>query len=146
MNFISGDGKIIAVDFDGTIVENNYPKIGKEMKFAFTVIAALQGKGHRLILWTVREGKLLADAVDYCKKNGVAFYAINENYEGERQKETYSRKLNADLFIDDRNIGGFIGWPEVWQMLYPNGDDFEHQLKNPAAHHNIKPKKPFWRL
>ena len=57
---------IIAVDFDGTIVEHRYPEIGREKPFAFDTLKMLQKEGHRLILWTVREDKLLEEAVDLC--------------------------------------------------------------------------------
>ena len=137
-NFIGENSKIIAVDFDGTIVEHKYPAIGKEMLFAFATLRELQKKGHRLILWTIRTGDLLQEAVDYCKKNGVEFYAVNANYPEEIIDQNTSRKLNADVFIDDRSVGGFVGWSEVWQMLHPEGGEFNHQLKNPEAHSNFK--------
>ena len=71
--FITVNSKVIAVDFDGTIVEHAYPKIGNEMLFAFATLKALQMKGHKLILWTFRDGQTLTEAVEYCKKNGVEF-------------------------------------------------------------------------
>ena len=117
--FINERSKIIAIDFDGTVVEHKYPEIGKEMLFAFSTLKALQQKGHKLILWTIRTGKLLDEAVAYCKQNGVEFYAVNKNYPEEVLDAETSRKLNVDIFIDDRNIGGFIGWSEVWQTLHP---------------------------
>lgn len=113
------NGKIIAVDFDGTIVEHDYPRIGREMMFAFSTLKALQGKGHRLILWTYRHGDLLNEAVNYCKGNGIEFYAVNENFPGEIHEGYHSRKLNADVFIDDRNVGGFLGWDIIWTTLHP---------------------------
>ncbi len=108
---------LIAVDFDGTIVENKYPKIGKEQLFAFSTLKKLQNAGHRLILWTVRNGKHLEEAIAYCEKNGITFYAINSTYPEEQFTEKISRKIVADIFIDDRNIGGFIGWGAVHQLL-----------------------------
>lgn len=111
-------GKIIAVDFDGTIVDDAYPKVGKAKMFAFETLKKLQKDGYRLNLWTYRSGKTLKDAVEFCKKNGLEFNAINNSFEGEEfEKETQSRKINADLFIDDRNIGGFPGWGEVYQII-----------------------------
>lgn len=136
--FLNADSKVIAVDFDGTIVEHKHPAIGKEMLFAFATLKALQQKGHKLLLWTIRTGPLLDEAVEFCKKNGVEFYAVNKNYPEEEMTERTARKLNADVFIDDRSIGGFIGWSEVWQMLHPEGGDFSHQLKNAEAHNNYK--------
>jgi hydroxymethylpyrimidine pyrophosphatase-like HAD family hydrolase len=110
------ESKIIAVDFDGTIVANKYPKIGKPLPFAFETLKMLQAKGHRLILWTVRTGSLLREAVDFCEKHGVEFYAVNEDYPGEGDK-IKNRKLNADLFIDDRNVGGMLQWGEIYQWI-----------------------------
>ena len=111
------DKLIIAVDFDGTIVEDAYPEIGEEKIFAFDTLKRLQNDGHRLILWTYRHGKRLQEAVDFCKQNGIEFYAVNKNYPNETLDDTIPRKLGADLFIDDRNIGGFVGWGEIYQIL-----------------------------
>ena len=66
---------IIAVDFDGTIVEHKYPEIGRELPFAIETLKKLQQERHRLILWSVREGKLLQEAVDFCRERGLEFYA-----------------------------------------------------------------------
>lgn len=110
----------IAVDFDGTIVEHDYPAIGKEKLFAFQTLRELQKQGALLILWTYRSGKELNEAVEYCKKNGVEFYAVNKNYPEEIFDETMmSRKIDADIYIDDKNIGGFMGWSGVWETLFP---------------------------
>ena len=108
---------LIAIDFDGTIVEDRYPDIGKPMMFAFETIQRLQSDGHRLILWTYRTGKPLQEAIDFCKKHGVEFYAINKNYPEEEFDPNTPRKLKADIFIDDRNIGGFPGWGQIYQSL-----------------------------
>jgi hypothetical protein len=115
----------IAIDFDGTIVEHEYPKIGKEKLFAFQTLKQLEKMGALLILWTFRTGKELDEAVEFCRKNGIEFYAVNSNYPEEILDESVSRKVNADIYIDDKNVGGFPGWSEVWQMLNP----FELQQK-----------------
>ena len=109
----------IAVDFDGTIVEHEYPKIGNEKLFAFQTLKELDKMGARLILWTFRAGTELDEAVEFCRRNGVEFYAVNKNYPEEVLDDTVSRKIDADIYIDDKNIGGFPGWSEVWQMLNP---------------------------
>jgi hydroxymethylpyrimidine pyrophosphatase-like HAD family hydrolase len=116
---------IIAIDFDGTIVEDAYPNIGKPMIFAFDTMKKLQDEGHRLILWTYRNGKKLREAVDFCRKNGIEFYAVNKNYPEEEFDEKISRKIHADLFIDDRNIGGFIGWTEIYKIIF----NYEPEVK-----------------
>lgn len=115
----------IAVDFDGTIVEHQYPEIGKERLFAFQTLKELEKRGVRLILWTFRTGTELDAAVEFCRKNGIEFYAVNKNYPEEVMDESVSRKIDADIYIDDKNIGGFPGWSEVWQIIFP----FEIQQK-----------------
>ena len=122
----------IAVDFDGTIVEHKYPEIGKEIMFAFQTLRAFQEQKHQLILWTYRSGKELDDAVEYCRRNGVEFYAINSSYPEEEFDEDYdSRKIDADLFIDDRNIGGLPSWGEIYQMINPHEvPSLEEEMKS----------------
>lgn len=143
---LNEEERTIAVDFDGTIVEHAYPEIGEEMLFAFATLRALRERGHRLILWTIREGELLEEAVAYCRENGVEFYAVNSSYPEEDLETADGRKIMADIFIDDRNLGGFPGWPKVWQMLHPDSGPFEHQLTDPDAHNNEGNKKdPFWK-
>lgn len=107
---------IIAVDFDGTIVEHKYPQIGKPIPFAFDTLKQLQNENHTLILWTVREGQLLDDAIRFCEKYGLYFYAHNANFP-EEDKALAPRKLKADLFIDDRNFGGLPDWHFIYQAI-----------------------------
>ena len=122
----------IAVDFDGTIVEHRYPEIGKEILFAFDTLKALQKQKHQLILWTYRSGKELDEAVEYCRQNGIEFYAINNSYPEEEFDEDYSsRKIEADIFIDDRNIGGLLSWGEIYQLINPQENpNLEDELKS----------------
>lgn len=109
--------KTIAVDFDGTIVEDAYPQVGKPQLFAFDTLKKLQERGHRLILWTYRNGRALDEAVAFCKENGIVFYAVNKSFPEETFDPSYSRKINADLFIDDRNFGGMVSWGKIYQDL-----------------------------
>jgi hypothetical protein len=109
----------IAVDFDGTIVDHEYPEIGKEKLFAFQTLKELEKRGARLILWTFRTGKELDEAVEFCRKNGIEFYAVNKNYPEEIFDNNVSRKIDADIYIDDKNVGGFPGWSGIWQILFP---------------------------
>lgn len=109
----------IAVDFDGTIVEHLYPKIGKEIPFAIETLKLLLKEHHRLILWTVREGKLLEDAVLWCRERGIEFYAVNKDYPEENATHRgTSRKIKADLFIDDRNLGGLPDWGTIYNAIH----------------------------
>ncbi len=115
MNFL--DKLVIAIDFDGTIVEDAYPKVGKTRIFAFETMKRLQKDGHRLILWTYRSGSKLDDAVQFCKENDITFYAVNQSFPEEQYDNKVSRKIYADIYIDDRNIGGILGWGEVYQLI-----------------------------
>lgn len=122
---------VIAVDFDGTIVEDQYPGIGKPIIFAFDTLKKLQQKGHRLILWTYRKGRPLEEAVEFCKKNGIVFYAVNSSFPEEEYDGSYSRKIHADLFIDDRNFGGMKDWGEIYLTLVGDNNDQISRTKKP---------------
>lgn len=110
---------VIAVDFDGTIVTHEYPKIGKPIPFAIETLKKLQNEDHcLLILWTYRTGKTLEEAVEYCRSKGLEFYAVNSNHpEEEPIDDSYSRKINADIYIDDRNVGGLPDWGVIYAMV-----------------------------
>ncbi len=111
---------IIAVDFDGTIVEHEYPEIGEERPFATEVLKMLMADRHKLVLWTMRDGKLLDDAVKWCADRGVEFYAVNSDTSAlfpEGKSEHLSCKLSADIFIDDRNVGGLPDWPTIYKII-----------------------------
>ncbi len=132
----------IAVDFDGTIVEHDYPRIGKPIPFAIETLKMLQAEKHQLILWTVREGRELKEAVEYCRKQGLEFYAVNSDYPEEIVEMVAPRKLSVDLFIDDRNLGGMPEWGVIYQMIHC-GKAFE-----PCKDEIIVPekkKKSWWK-
>lgn len=123
----------IAVDFDGTIVEHCYPAIGKELPFAVATLRQLQKDmpDMHLILWTVREGDLLRQAVEWCRERGLTFYAVNSNYPEELPSATASdqgcRKVTADIYIDDRNLGGIPGWGEIYRKINGKTKDVKLQ-------------------
>ena len=110
----------IAVDFDGTIVEHRYPEIGAEKPFAVQTLRMLIQERHQLILWSVREGKLLDEAINWCRERGIEFYAVNRDYPEETftNNDHFSRKLKVDLFIDDRNLGGLPDWGTIYRMVH----------------------------
>ena len=140
---------VIAVDFDGTIVEHRYPEIGKEIIFATDTLKALIRDGHRVILWSVREGELLEEAVKWCRERGVEFYAVNKDYPEESPSTPdYSRKLKADIFIDDRNVGGLPDWGSIYQMISQQ-KSMKHILEERMAHRSFDDstelkKKKWW--
>lgn len=115
---------LIAIDFDGTIVKHQFPKVGPAQPFAFEVMKKLQKAGHKLILNTCRENdglkidkQYLTDAVDFCKKNGIEFRSINQTHKEDEFRPNGGRKVYADIYIDDRNLGGFPGWLAVEKII-----------------------------
>jgi hypothetical protein len=110
---------VIAVDFDGTIVKHKYPEIGEERPFATETLRMLLQQHHKLILWSIREGRLLEEAVTWCHIRGVDFFAVNEDYPGAGNGEDphHSRKIKADVFIDDRNLGGVPDWGTIYRII-----------------------------
>lgn len=109
----------IAVDFDGTIVQHAYPSIGKEIPFAIETLKRLQKEEHHLlILWTVRTGKFLDEAVEFCKSRGLEFYAVNQNNPDE--EDSKGKKIIADVYIDDRSLGGLPDWGIIYKVLKEN--------------------------
>lgn len=136
---------IIAVDFDGTIVEHEYPAIGREIPFAIETLKMLIKQNHKLIMWSVREGKLLDDAVKWCKDRGVEFYAVNKDYPEETLSNNnhFSRKIKADVFIDDRNLGGLPDWGQIYNMIQKRQtwDDIINESSFEAQHEQPKRKK-----
>ena len=133
---------IIAVDFDGTIVEHRYPRIGEEIPFAIDTLKLLQQEKHRLILWSVREGTLWEDAVEWCKARGLEFYAVNKDYpEEQKSHQGFSRKLKADLFIDDRNLGGLPDWGLIYEMIKKKKTFADIYSQNDNEQQPLKKKK-----
>ena len=135
---------LIAVDFDGTIVEHKYPAIGREIPFATETLKHLIRDGHRLILWTIRHGRTLQEAVDWCKERGVEFYAINSDYaEQDVATEERSPKVKCELYIDDRNVGGLPDWGTIYDMITNN---LTYETINPALQGDggQKKKKKGW--
>ena len=95
--------KIIAVDFDGTLCEYNWPDIGEPNEELILYLKVLRRRGAKIILWTCRQGEALAAAVEWCGKHDLKFDAVNENLP--EIIESFggdSRKIYADQYIDDR--------------------------------------------
>ena len=132
---------VIAVDFDGTIVTHEYPNIGKEIPFAIDTLKRLQqSPDNLLVLWTVREGVELKEAVEFCRNRGLEFYAVNKNYPEESAEHPEPRKLKADLFIDDRNLGGLPDWGVIYRMIM-NGKFFDPITNDIEPEYQLTKKK-----
>ena len=120
----------IAVDFDGTCVTHDYPRIGKEIG-ATKVLKRLVEAGHKLILNTMRSGKELQDAIHWFNKNEIELYGVNEN--PTQKRWTTSPKVYAHMYIDDAAFGcplrnvpdfsdrPFVDWDSIWRQLIQMG-------------------------
>ena len=142
---------VIAVDFDGTIVENKYPEIGQERPFAIETLKMLIADRHRVVLWTCREGELLDQALEWCRERGVEFYAVNRDYPEETTDNNphFSRKLKVDVFIDDRNLGGLPDWGTIYRMI-KHHRKWHHLIDEAVAashdYHEPPRKKRWWQF
>lgn len=97
--------RVFAVDFDGTLCKNEWPDIGEANDGMIAELIRLRQNGHKIILWTCREGEDLDKAVSWCAERGVFFDAINDNLEEHKQRfNGNSRKILADYYIDDKAI------------------------------------------
>lgn len=125
---------IIAIDFDGTCTSHRYPKIGRDIG-AGPVLQRLVASGHSLILWTMRSGRLLDEAVQWFKERNIPLYGINGN--PAQKRWTKSPKVFAHLYIDDSALGiplcmpedgagegrPYVDWQAVEDMLFPSPQD-----------------------
>jgi hypothetical protein len=103
--------KVIAVDFDGTVVKHRFPEIGDEVPHAVEVLKRLNEKGVRLIVWTMRCGEHLeVDAKDWFEERGIKVWAYNRN--PEQTSWTESPKCYAHVYIDDAAIGCPLIYPQ----------------------------------
>ena len=113
---------IIAVDFDGTIVEHDYPRVGKLLPDAKEIINKLYGEGHTILIWTVRSstGDAVNEAIRFLNDNNINFHYINHDADEITSNPAwtdYSRKIYADVYIDDRNLGGLLPWKQIYKEV-----------------------------
>lgn len=120
---------VIAIDFDGTCVTHDYPYMGSDIG-AVPVLKELADAGYRLVLHTMRSGKLEKEAVLWFKKNDIPLFGINSN--PEQKSWTASPKVYADLYIDDAALGvplttsqtsvrPYVDWVKVREWLVNEG-------------------------
>lgn len=108
---------VLGCDFDGTIVEHRYPKIGPEAPHAFEWLKKFQDMGIKLVLFTMRSNKELDEAVAYCKEHGIEFYGINVN--PTQHAWTSSPKAFCQNYIDDASIGCPLVKPFLKTIRHP---------------------------
>ena len=133
---------IIAVDFDGTIVDHKYPEIGELIPGAKETIQALQENGHRVFLWTMRGHRetgrdTLQEAIDFLQRNGIDIKYINRS----PAQFSTSKKQYANIYLDDSSFGApwrsrvknnsiAFDWREVAEVFYGDGLITKEQLDN----------------
>jgi hypothetical protein len=118
---------IIGVDFDGTCVDHMYPEIGADVPFAVFALDYLQKCGFDIILWTMRSGQTLDDAVEWFRNRDIKLYGINNN--PQQHEWTNSPKAYANIYIDDNAIGcplllnpryngrPYVDWIKVLELI-----------------------------
>lgn len=113
---------MVCVDFDGTCVKHEYPKIGEDVPNAVNVLKRLNENQVRIILWTIRSGDYLQEAVDWFAKRGIALWAVNKN--PSQRFWSKSPKAYAPVYIDDAALGCPLKLP-VDDLHRPYADWFE---------------------
>lgn len=110
---------IIAIDFDGTIVHDQYPHIGAVKPNAGEIIRKLKADGHYIIIWTCRAGNYAHQVFDFLREKEIPFDRINESNPDNVQKYggMDTRKVYADVYIDDKAINGLPHWEEIYQLI-----------------------------
>lgn len=108
----------ISIDFDGTIVTHMYPEIGLLLPYAKEIINTLYEEGHTIIINTCRAGKFEGDAEAFLIENEINFHWINCNTpEKITEFKQDCRKISADIYIDDKNLGGIPSWPDIYNII-----------------------------
>lgn len=110
---------VIAVDIDGVLNAKPYPGLGPTLPGAVSAMRRLHEEGHILILWTCRAGEDLTAALNWCRDHEIPYDYVNRNDKGniDAYHGSDTRKVHADLYIDDRQVGGFAGWEEVLRWV-----------------------------
>jgi hydroxymethylpyrimidine pyrophosphatase-like HAD family hydrolase len=104
---------IFAIDFDGTIVKEEWPGIGPLLPGAAEALREIHAMGHTIIIWTLRSRSRLREAVDFMRANDIPFDYVNENCAALLDKyKSDCRKVAADVYVDDRGIGKWT-WADV---------------------------------
>ena len=110
---------IIAIDFDGTLHYGEYPRIGYPNLQALECMRRLKDDGHYIIIYTCRNGDLLLEAINWLIDKGFQFDRVNENapFNVAKHGGTNTRKVYADVYIDDHNVGGLPSWDDMYRWI-----------------------------
>jgi len=118
ISYMTNFKAILAVDFDLTICDSNYPKLGDEIQNAGYYIRKLVKEGYGIIINTCREGFPLTDGVIWLHRNGIPYHYINCNFPHIiMEYGADCRKISADLYIDDKQLGGLPSWKVIYEAI-----------------------------
>ena len=124
---------IIAVDFDGTIHDGQWPRIGEAMPGAREAINALRAEGHYIIIWTCREGRQQTEMVNWLLEKGIGFDRINDHRPDEvAAYGSNARKVYAHCYVDDKNVGGMLPWKDIAAWIRHREAAYRGRLRTPA--------------
>lgn len=114
----SGQPVVIAIDFDKTICDSDYPACGDAIKDAILVIRTLYAVGYGIIINTCRTQQAEAEAISWLKNHGIPFDYVNCNFPYRIQYFGQDcRKISAEYYVDDKNIGGLPSWMEIFKFI-----------------------------
>lgn len=120
---------IVAVDFDGTLHDGKWPGIGEPLEGAIATMKEMQEMGVYIVIWTCRSGDDQTRMINWLLEHQIPFDRINDNnpshtlYFGNN-----SRKIHADLYIDDRQVGGLPTWCDIYDYVRDAKDKFDKKL------------------
>ena len=124
---------IIAVDFDGTIHDGQWPRIGEAMPGAREAINALRAEGHYIIIWTCREGRQQTEMVNWLLEKDIGFDRINDHRPDEvAAYDSNARKVYAHCYVDDKNVGGMLPWKDIAAWIRRQEEAYRGRLRTPA--------------
>ena len=122
---------IIAIDFDGTIHDGQWPAIGEPMPGAKEAINNLRSDGHYVIIWTCREGIQQTEMINWLLAQGIGFDRVNDHEPGNLAMYRYAaRKVYAHVYIDDKNVGGLPSWGEIALLIRRQEEEYQAKVKS----------------
>lgn len=109
---------IIAIDFDGTLHSGVFPAIGVPAPYAVEIMQKLKADGHYIIINTCRSNDDLLEAINWMLLKRIPFDRVNDNHPAQiALHKNNSRKVHADLYIDDKQVGGLPLWPDIYKYI-----------------------------
>ena len=117
---------VLAIDFDGTIFDTDYPTIGPVREDAVKIIRTFWNEGYGIIINTCREGLALSAAINALMIAGIPYHYVNSNFPHLIYKYSAdTRKISADLYIDDKCLMGLPSWQEIYEIVTQKREEWD---------------------